>query len=88
MTGAVLGFVFTSERVQGSLDAPAQKQELGCHGDQEAARRPVLVPKQTLQCGVVNFGKGQQLRHLASLQADTHAGGIGTSLWLTLSTPL
>lgn len=71
-TRSILGFfnfLLTSECVQRSLDATAQKEELGCHGDQEAARSSVLVPKQTLQCGVVNFGKGQELCHPASLCA-------------------
>lgn len=36
---------FTSECVQSSLNAAAQKEELGRHGDQEAARRSVLIPK-------------------------------------------
>lgn len=72
-TRSVLGCLFflTSECVQRSLDATAQKEELGRHGDQEAARSSVFVPKQTLECGVVNFGKGQELCHPASLCAHT-----------------
>lgn len=67
---------FTSESVQSSLNVTAQKEELGCHGDQEAARRSVLIPKQTLQCGVINFDNRQHLCHPASLRAhaDTHTG--------------
>lgn len=45
----------TSECVQSSLHAAAQEEELSGHSDQEAARCSVLIPKQTLQCRVVDF---------------------------------
>lgn len=85
----LLFFFLTSECFQRSLDVTAQQEELGCHGDQEAARRSVLVPKQTLQSGVFNFGKGQHLCHPASLSAHTHTHrqGFLTRLWLLVVPP-
>lgn len=77
----------TSECVESSLHAAAQEEELSSHSDQVAAWGSIFIPKQTLQCGVLNFCNGQHLHHPPTLYVcvcHTHTHTHNTRQYLNI----